>query len=246
MKPVPDTSLEILCTAFEGLADGLASNIVDLFCNGQHMEAADMAETLSDIVAAAAKARTRTLSRRAAAAAGYASPTPTPPKESVEKPPAQDDLFPDQDPADPAAVATSDMWAGFKPEVEQRPGLDIQTANHLCGMRVDAQAHASTTGVVGTSPAADAPAVAQIPPSFTGIPDDELDQIFRVFGRPADHKAPGTPLQAAFESVGTVPVDVTELTSLMPPVMPKAVSDNLPPIRSIADGPAQPLAKPGT
>lgn len=244
MKPVPDTSLEILCTAFEGLADGLASNIVDLFCNGQHMEAADMAETLSDIVAAAAKARTRTLSRRAATASGYAAPTPTPPKEVAADKPTQDDLFPAEDPVPAKAGDTVDMWAGFKPEVEQRPGL-------CAALQGGADSAESVSVAGGPAPSRpDVPAATKpvLQDLYADIPDDEREQLFRVFGRPADAvQAPGAAqAAAAFESLGTMSVRIDDLATFAPPIMPQSILSNLPPIRSIADGPAQPLAKPGT
>lgn len=245
MKPVPDTSLEILCTAFEGLADGLASNIVDLFCNGQHMEAADMAETLSDIVAAAAKARTRTLSRRAAAtASGYAAPTPTPPKEVAADKPTQDDLFPAEDPVSVKEGDTVDMWAGFKPEVEQRPGLCVA----LQGGADSAESVSVAGGPPPSRPDVPAATKPVLQDLYADIPDDEREQLFRVFGRPADAvQAPGAAqAAAAFESLGTMSVRIDDLATFAPPIMPQSILSNLPPIRSIADGPAQPLAKPGT
>lgn len=66
MPNKPDKALELLCTAFEGHVDTLAADIVDMFTNGAHHDAADMARTFADLVETAAKAWDRTLASRAA------------------------------------------------------------------------------------------------------------------------------------------------------------------------------------
>lgn len=79
MTAKPDQSLELLCTTFEGYVDFLASNIVDMFTNGEHFEAADMARTFADLVETAAKSRERTLeSRKAHPPAEQVAPAPVP------------------------------------------------------------------------------------------------------------------------------------------------------------------------